>query len=186
MLKNTNIQLSLVNQDRYEREAIPDLIKGFWLALTLIYLTVAWVLRSYLIPLIVLTSIPFAGIGAILGHAILGIDMTFLSLFSLFGLSGIVVNTAIILITEINAQYEHSGQWHEAIIQGCCRRIRAVFLTLVTTVFGLVPLLFDTTYAVQFLKPMVVSIIFGLLISALMVMVVVPCFLTYIAPKERI
>ena len=112
-------------------------------------------------PLVVMSVIPFALIGAILGHWLLGIDLTILSMFGLFGLAGIVVNDSIILVTFYKALKQSGAPWREAIVDAACLRLRAVLLTSLTTIGGLTPLMFETSLQAQFLIPMAVSIAFG-------------------------
>ena len=121
--------------------------------------------------------IPFGIIGAILGHLILGYDISVLSLVALLGLSGIVVNDSIILVRAIQIRADAGQSMIEAIIGGARDRLRAVILTSVTTMFGLLPLLFETSLQAQFLKPMAVTIVFGLMGATMIVLVLVPVLL---------
>ena len=109
--------------------------------------------------------------------------MTFLSLFSLFGLSGVVINTSILLVIEINRHAQTAKSWHEAIITACGRRMRPIVLTSITTVLGLLPLLFSHSFSVLFLKPMVISILFGMLFSSMIAIVLIPSLMAIIPDK---
>ncbi len=164
-------------------ETLGDMKRGLVFALILIYLVLAWVFASYGWPLVVMTAIPFGLIGALVGHWLLGIDLTILSLFGLFGLSGIVVNDSIILVTFYKHLREGGMPTENAIIEAACQRLRAVLLTSLTTIAGLTPLLFETSFQAQFLIPMAVSIAFGLLFSTLLVLLCIPALL---AIHERI
>jgi len=148
------------------------------LALILIYLILAWVFSSYGWPLVVMAAIPFGLIGALLGHAVMGIDLTILSLFGIFGLSGIVVNDSIILVTFYKQLREKGMATTEAIIEAASHRLRAVLLTSLTTIGGLTPLLFETSRQAQFLIPMAVSISFGLMFATVLVLLVIPALLS--------
>ena len=121
--------------------------------------------------------IPFGIVGAILGHLILGFDVSVLSLVALLGLAGIVVNDSIILVRSIEERLRAGEALVEAVVGGARDRLRAVILTSVTTMFGLLPLLFETSLQAQFLKPMAVTIVFGLLGSTIIVLVLVPILL---------
>ena len=121
--------------------------------------------------------IPFGIVGAILGHLILGFDVSVLSLVAILGLSGIVVNDSIILVRAIEERLRAGETLVEAVTGGARDRLRAVILTSVTTMFGLLPLLFETSLQAQFLKPMAVTIVFGLLGSTFIVLVLVPILL---------
>jgi len=143
----------------------------------MIYLVLSWVFGSYGWPLILMFIIPFAAVGAIWGHVALGIDLTLLSLFGLFGLSGIVVNDSIILVVFYRDLRIKGMQAREAVIEAACQRLRAVLLTSLTTVAGLTPLLFETSLQAQFLIPMATSMAFGLAFATLLVLFLVPSLL---------
>ena len=161
-----------------QRETLADMRRGGLMALLLIYLVLAWVFGSYSRPLVVMVTIPFGLTGAIVGHWLLGIDLTVLSLFGMFGLSGIVVNDAIILVTFFRELREQGMAVNQAIIEAACRRLRAVLLTSLTTIAGLIPLLFERSLQAQFLIPMAVSISFGLGFATLLVLLVIPALLS--------
>ena len=154
-----------------------DMALGAVLGLALIYLVLAFVFASYGWPLVVMSVIPFGLIGAIFGHWLLGIDLTILSLFGLFGLAGIVVNDSIILIVSYKALKQSGAPWREAIVEAACLRLRAVLLTSLTTIGGLTPLMFETSLQAQFLIPMAVSIAFGLGVATFLVLLLVPALL---------
>jgi len=159
-------------------ETIGDMKQGVILAFGLIYLILAWVFSSYGWPLVVMAAIPFGLIGALTGHVLMDIDLTILSLFGIFGLSGIVVNDSIILVTFFKHQREMGVETSQAIINAATQRLRAVLLTSLTTIGGLTPLLFETSMQAQFLIPMAVSISFGLMFSTFLVLLVVPALLS--------
>ena len=161
-----------------QAETMGDMKQGMLLAFSLIYLVLAWVFASYGWPLVVMMAIPFGLIGAIFGHWVMGIDLTILSLFGIFGLSGIVVNDSIILVTFFKQQREAGIETTQAIINAATQRLRAVLLTSLTTIAGLTPLLFETSMQAQFLIPMAVSISFGLMFSTVLVLLVIPALLS--------
>ena len=161
-----------------QAETIKEMKQGLMLALILIYLILAWVFSSYGWPLVVMAAIPFGLIGALFGHAVMGIDLTILSLFGIFGLSGIVVNDSIILVTFYKQLREQGMATTEAIIEAASHRLRAVLLTSLTTIGGLTPLLFETSRQAQFLIPMAVSISFGLMFATVLVLLVIPALLS--------
>lgn len=153
---------------------------GLLVGLGLMYAVLTWVFASWSLPLIVMAIIPFSLIGALLGHWLLGIDLTILSLFGLFGLSGIVVNNAIILVSFYRLQRDRGLGIDEALNEAVVQRVRAVLLTSLTTIGGLLPLLFETSLQAQFLIPMAVSIAFGLGVSTLLVLLVIPALLSWL------
>ena len=161
-----------------QAETMGDMKQGVILAFGLIYIVLAWVFSSYGWPLVVMAAIPFGLIGALTGHVVMGIDLTILSLFGIFGLSGIVVNDSIILVTFFKHQREAGVETTKAIINAATQRLRAVLLTSLTTIGGLTPLLFETSMQAQFLIPMAVSISFGLMFSTFLVLLVIPALLS--------
>ena len=158
-------------------DTMEDMLRGGLLALAIIYLVLSWVFSSYGWPLVVMSAIPFGIVGALTGHWILGLDVTILSLFGLFGLSGIVVNDSIILVTCYNQLRQTGRNTVDAIIDAACMRLRAVLLTSLTTIGGLTPLLFETSLQAQFLIPMAASICFGLAFATFLVLLFVPSLL---------
>ena len=157
-----------------EQETMRDMVIGLGLALTLIYIVLAWVFASYTWPLAVMFTIPFGLTGAILGHTVMGLDLTILSIFGLFGLSGIVINNSIVLLSFYKENRELGMDPQEAIVEAACQRLRAVILTSATTIAGLTPMLFETSLQAQFLIPMATSIVFGLALGTLLILFVVP------------
>ncbi len=157
-----------------QEETLFDMKLGGAYALIMIYIVLSWVFASYGWPLVVMTAIPFGLVGALVGHWLLGIDLTILSLFGLFGLSGIVVNDAIILVVFFKQLREQGRATRDAIIEAACQRLRAIILTSLTTIAGLLPLMFETSLQAQFLIPMAASITFGLAFSTFLLLLVLP------------
>lgn len=172
------IQFSLEGSAASQREALSDMKIGVGIAFALIYLVLAWVFSSYGWPILVMMNIPLGLTGAVLGHWVMGLDMTILSLFGFFGLSGIVVNDSIILVMFYKHIRASGMAIKEALVEAACQRLRAVILTSMTTVAGLTPLLFETSRQAQFLIPMAVSIAFGLAYATVLILMVVPAMLS--------
>jgi multidrug efflux pump subunit AcrB len=175
-----NVRYSFEGRSADQRETIDDMKTGLVIGLALMYVVLAWVFASWSLPLIVMAIIPFALVGAILGHWLMGLQLTVLSLFGLFGLSGIVVNNAIILVSFYNQQRDAGLSVDAALNEAVVQRMRAVLLTSLTTIGGLLPLLFETSLQAQFLIPMATSIAFGLGLSTLLVLLVIPALLSYL------
>lgn len=161
-----------------QRETMADMGTGLVLGLALIYLVLVWSFSSWSWPLVVMSAIPLGLAGAIFGHWAIGIDLTILSLFGLFGLAGIVVNNSIILVSLFQDLRRQGVAFEEALVGAACGRLRAVLLTSLTTIGGLTPLLFETSLQAQFLIPMAASIAFGLGFSAALVLFFVPALLS--------
>ncbi len=161
-----------------QRETTNDMQIGAGFALAMIYIVLAWVFGSYSWPLVVMAIIPFGAVGALLGHWWMDITPTILSMFGLFALSGIVVNDSIILVVFYKQLRAQGMALQTAVIEAGCRRLRAVLLTSLTTIAGLLPLLFETSLQAQFLIPMAVSISFGLAFATFLVLFLVPVLLS--------
>jgi multidrug efflux pump subunit AcrB len=160
-----------------QTRTLADIRLGAVLALALIYIILAWVFASFTRPFAVMLIIPFGLIGAVLGHLLLGYDLSILSLITLLGLSGILVNDSIILVTAIDRRRAEGMELDDAIVAGTCARLRAVILTSGTTIGGLTPLMFETSFQAQFLIPMAITIVFGLMVTTLLVLLLVPAML---------
>ena len=164
-------------RDREQRRTFRDMGFGAAIGLMLIFVTLAWVLASYTRPIVVMSIIPMGFVGAVAGHYAMGYDLTILSLIALVGLSGIVVNSSIILVSVIEERIEGGEAEYEAIALGTRDRLRAIVLTAVTTIGGLTPLMLETDLQARFLIPMGITIVFGLMAATLLVLFVVPSLL---------
>jgi multidrug efflux pump subunit AcrB len=169
-----------------QAETFADMQWGAAIGLVAIYIVLAWVFGSYSLPLVIMGIIPFGFLGAVLGHWLLGYDLTILSLIALIGLSGILVNDSIILVSTVGRRRAGGEAPLSAIVGGACDRLRAVILTSATTIGGLTPLLFERSLQAQFLIPMAITIVFGLLVATLLVLVVVPALLGIHGDLERL
>ncbi|MBD3821306.1 MAG: efflux RND transporter permease subunit [Thiotrichales bacterium] len=178
---------SFEGQNANQQETLGDMKIGLLIGLTTIYIVLAWVFGSYGWPLVVMLAIPFGLVGAIMGHWWMGLDMTILSLFGFFGLSGIVVNDSIILVSFYKRLREEGMAINQALEEASVQRVRAVLLTSLTTIAGLTPLLFETSLQAQFLIPMAAAIAFGLMFSTLLILLVIPSVLSlYEQVHERL
>jgi multidrug efflux pump subunit AcrB len=177
MVQQHDLNWEFTGRAEDQRETADDMKRGALFALAMIYIVLAWVFGSYGWPLVVMAIIPFGVVGALYGHFLMGITPTILSMFGLFALSGIVVNDSIILVVFYKQLREKGMAMREAIVEAACQRLRAVLLTSLTTIAGLLPLLFETSLQAQFLIPMAVSISFGLAFSTFLVLLLVPTLL---------
>ena len=157
-----------------QQEALNDMMLGGYLALSLIYITLAWVFASYTRPLVVMMIIPFGFVGALFGHYAMGFNLTMMSVFGLLGLAGILVNDSIILVARIDEYIEAGSDMYHAAVLGAKDRLRAVLLTSLTTIGGLVPLMFEKSLQAQFLIPLAITMVFGLLAATVLVLILVP------------
>ena len=181
------LSFELKGRAEEQRQTGSEMALGASIGIILIYIILAWVFGSYSWPFAVILAIPLGISGAILGHWALGLNLTMLSWFGFFGLSGIVINDAIILVTFYRELREQGQSIHEAIVNATCLRLRAVMLTSLTTIAGLLPLLFETSLQAQFLIPMAVSISFGLAYATVLILFVIPALVSKIEEvRERI
>lgn len=182
-----NVGHSFEGRAADQRETMGDMATGLVIGLGLIYLVLVWSFGSWSWPLVVMTAIPLGLAGAIYGHWLMGLDLTILSMFGLFGLAGIVVNNSIILVTFFNDLHSKGMTVNDALVGAACGRLRAVLMTSFTTIGGLAPLLFERSLQAQFLIPMATSIAFGLGFSALLILFFVPALLSLLESlKQRL
>lgn len=159
-------------QDR--QEALAALGNGMMIALLVMYGLLAVIFRSYGQPLLVLIAIPFGFVGALLGHLIMGFDLSLVSMFGLVALAGVVVNDSLVLIATINSRRDGDERIEDLVTEGAMRRFRPVLLTSLTTFFGLAPMIFETSLQARFLIPMALSLGFGVLFVTVIALVIVP------------
>lgn len=171
------VEFSFSGRAEERQEAFADLGLGGMIAVGIMYIILAWVFASYWRPIAVMMIIPFGIVGAILGHWVMGFQLTILSMIGLLGLAGILVNNSIILVSRFDDRLKEGMDVAAAAVQATQDRFRAILLTSLTTVGGLSPLLFETSLQAQFLLPMAITITFGLATATLFVMVLVPALL---------
>ena len=153
-----------------------SMFAGFGVALLCMYVLLTLQFRSYIQPLIILAIIPFGWLGAIVGHAILDIELTLFSFFGLIALTGVIVNDSIVLVDFINRRVREGMPLAESLVEAGVRRFRPIMLTSMTTVAGLFPMLLETSLQAQVLIPMAASLIFGLMTGTLLILILVPIF----------
>lgn len=175
--KYPDLKVVLKGDKKRSSESFSSLKKGFPIALMGIFTIVATMFRSYLQPLIIMVTIPFGIIGAVLGHLAMGYNLSMMSIFGMVALTGVVVNDAIVLIERINENFAREIHFFQAILQGGSRRFRAIFLTTLSTVGGLAPMLMETDLQAKFLIPMAISLAAGVLFATLLTLVLIPCLL---------
>ena len=171
------IDYAFGGRSQEQAEAFGDLRIGTVIALSVVYIILAWVFGSYFRPLAVMLIIPFGIVGAIFGHWVMGFQLTMLSMIGLLGLAGILVNDSIILVARFDERMKTGENVRDAAIGASKDRLRAVLLTSLTTIGGLTPLLFETNLQAQFLLPMAITMVFGLALATLLVLFLVPVFL---------
>lgn len=156
-------------------ESLGSLQLYFIFALFGIYGILAILFKSYIQPLIVMSVIPFGFIGAAVGHYLLGFPITILSLIGIVALAGIVVNDSSVLVNFVNVRLRQGWEIKRAILASGADRLRPILLTTITTAGGLAPLMLEQSFQAQFLIPMAISLVFGIVSATVLTLIVVPC-----------
>ena len=156
------------------RESMQALAAGFGLVLFVVYFLLAIPFRSYIQPVIVMLSIPFGVIGAVLGHLIMGYNLSIISVMGMIALAGVVINGSLVLIDYANRLQREGASSFEAIHNAGVRRFRPILLTTLTTFGGLAPMIFETSRQARFMIPMALSLGYGILFSSIICLVLVP------------
>ena len=170
------VEWRLAGLSEQENRFLGDARDGMILCLVGIYLVLAWVFASWTRPLVVMSIIPFGLVGTIYGHYVWDVPLSMFSVVGLLGMTGIIINDSIVLVTTIDEHAKTRGLI-PAIIDGTSDRLRPVMLTTATTVLGLMPLLHETSQQAQFLKPTVITLVYGLGFGMLLVLLVVPALI---------
>lgn len=158
-----------------QMESASTQLRDFVISLLVIYSLLAVPLKSYLQPFMIMSVIPFGVIGSVLGHMILGIDLSALSLFGIIAAAGVVVNDSLVMVDYINRSRQSGVTMKVAVINAGCRRFRAILLTSLTTFIGLVPIMTETSMQAKMVIPMAVSLAFGVLFATVVTLVLIPC-----------
>jgi multidrug efflux pump subunit AcrB len=156
------------------RESTQALWGGFMLAMLVIYALLAVAFGSYVQPLIVMGAIPFGLVGAVLGHILLGYDLSLVSLMGVIALSGVVLNDSLIMVDHANTHRGKASAF-DAIRAAGVRRFRPIILTTLTTFGGLTPIILETSSQARQLIPMAISLGFGIVFATAIILVIVPC-----------
>ena len=167
------VEWRLAGMAEQEKAFLNDARIGFILCLTGIYLVLTWVFASWTRPLVIMSVIPFGLIGTIYGHYIWNVPLSMFTVVGLLGMTGIIINDSIVLITTID-EYAKERGLIPSVIAGSADRLRPVMLTTLTTVLGLAPLLYERSSQAQFLKPTVITLVYGLGFGMFLVLLVVP------------
>ena len=174
MAEYPSISITQRGEIEQRKKSLNSLIKGFLFSIVFIYILIAIPLKSYAKPLIIMSVIPFGIIGALLGHYLMGLPVSILSVFGILALSGVVVNDSLVLVCRTNDLRDEGMSLFDCCSQAGVDRFRAILLTSLTTFLGLAPLLLETEVQAQFLKPMAASLAFGILFSTLITLVLLP------------
>ncbi|MEO0973624.1 MAG: efflux RND transporter permease subunit, partial [Pseudomonadota bacterium] len=168
------ISVSLEGEVKNSRETNASVVRGFVLGVIGVYLLLSLQFRNFREPFAVLINIPLALIGVVWGHKLMGLDITLPSLIGFVSLAGIVVNDSILLVEYVKRRCREGMSLHDAAEQAVRDRFRAIFLTSLTTVAGMLPLLSETSLQAQVLVPLVASVVFGMMSATLLLLFVLP------------
>lgn len=172
--KYPGINYAFGGETEAEEKTSSVLAYGLVIVLLMIFGALAIPLKSYVEPLLIMSVIPFGIVGAILGHLLLGKDISLLSVIGIIGLVGVVVNDSLVMVDFINHHIDEGHHWRAAIMEAGPQRFRAVILTSVTTFLGLLPIQLETSIQSEFVKPMAISIAFGVLFATFVTLILVP------------
>jgi len=172
--KYPGVNYTLEGEAREQSDSFSSLVIGLVFVFFIIYCLLAIPFKSYIQPAIVMSVIPFGAIGAIVGHWIMGMDLTIMSLLGIMALIGVVVNDSLVLVDFINKRRMAGAALIEAVLTAGQSRFRPVMLTSLTTFIGLMPLLFEKATQAQFLIPMAVSLGFGIIFATIITLILVP------------
>ncbi len=169
------LQVNQAGQGRDESEDMASLGRMMIIAMMSIFVLLASQLRSYTQPFVVLAGVPFGAAGAVIGHYLLGYNISFISIFGIVALSGVVVNDSLVLVDQYNRnRRDTNASVVQAIVAASQRRFRAIFLTTATTALGLTPMLFESSTQAQFLIPMAVSLATGIVFASVIILFLIP------------
>tara|TARA_B100000029_G_scaffold129878_1_gene123461 strand:- start:106 stop:813 length:708 start_codon:yes stop_codon:yes gene_type:complete len=180
------LDITFGGRQQSQARAFASLPMGYMAAICVIYGILAWLFRSYTLPFTVLLGIPFAIIGVIWGHVILGFSLTFLSIIGFVALSGIVVNDSLIFVHYYQEELERGVPLRQALLSAGSERLRPIFLTTITTVLGLTPLMLEESFQARFLIPMAIAISFGLMSATVLILLLMPCLIVILDDIKRL
>ena len=186
MYQYPGVRVALQGEQKKMREAFTPLGIGYPMALLGIFVVIATMFRSYLQPFVIMFTVPFGIIGAVFGHLLMGYDLSMMSAFGMVALTGVVVNDAIVMIERVNENLAEGLPFFDAIIAGGARRFRAVFLTTVSTVGGLAPLILETDFQARFLIPMALALAAGVAFATALTLVMIPSLLAILNDLRRV
>ncbi len=175
LAKYPNVESALDGASKDEAESMQDLAKAALFALFCIYALMAIPLKSYSQPLIIMSVIPFGLIGAIVGHMVLGMDLSILSMFGIIALAGVVVNDSLIMVDFVNRARAQGHAIKRAAIEAGTQRFRAIILTSLTTFLGLAPIIFlEKSLQAKVVIPMATSLAFGIVFATIITLILIP------------
>ena len=184
--KYAGLTYSFEGQRRERKESFDSMRKNSLIGLLIIFGLLAVPFKSYIQPILVMSAIPFGFVGAVLGHVVMGYDLSVISVMGFIALSGVVVNDSLIMIVATNKFRDEGYPPQEAVVLGGARRFRPILLTSITTFFGLLPMIFETSVQAKFLIPMALSLGFGVLWVTVIILLFLPAFYVILEDLRRV
>lgn len=171
------VSILVEGQQKETEESMGSLKLGFVVAVLVIYVLLVNQFKTYTHPVVVMTAIPFSFVGVVAGHLLFDLDLTLFSMLGVLALAGIVVNDSLLLVHSTNEEIDKGASLEEALRLSVQGRFRQIVLTSLSTILGLLPILSETSFQAQFLKPMTVAVVFGLLASTILILLFVPALI---------
>ena len=169
-----DVRVEMRGKTLENKKFMDSMLVAFPVSLAIIYVLLTALFRSYIQPIVVLIAVPFGVQGAIVGHWIMGYDLTIMSAIGLVALNGIVVNDSLVLVDFINTRVRGGSSHYESSVAGSKLRMRAIVLNTITAVVGMTPLMFETSFQAKFLIPLAITLTWGLIFATVLTLVVVP------------
>jgi multidrug efflux pump subunit AcrB len=160
-----------------QAEAFADMQIAGTISLTAMFVILAFVFQSYTTPFLIIAIIPFGFVGAIFGHYVMGFNMTVMSAQAFMGLAGVLVNDAILLVATVKRSAASGADLRDAVLAGARERLRPIILTTTTTIMGLAPILFETSFDARLVQPLAVTLVFGMLFTPFLILGLIPALL---------
>lgn len=177
--KYPSVSPSYEGQNREAGKVVGSLQSAGLVVLGLIYIVIAFTFRSFSQPLLLILLVPFSLTAVAWGHWLHGFPINILSMLGIIALIGIMVNDGLVLISKFNTNLRAGMKFDDAIFEAGRSRFRAIFLTSITTIAGLAPLLLEKSRQAQFLKPMAISIAYGIGFATVLTLLLLPLFLAF-------
>ena len=173
--KYPSVRSEITGKVEEEMQSTDDQIRDFVISLMVIYTLLAVPLRSYAQPIMIMTVIPFGIVGSVIGHLLLGMNLSMLSLFGIIAAAGVVINDSLVMVDYVNNTRRAGVGLYDAVIHAGSKRFRAILLTSLTTFIGLVPIVFfETSTQAHVVIPMAVSLAFGVLFATVVTLILIP------------
>jgi len=172
--RHPDLRLALVGNSRSQAESMGALMRNAAIALVLIFALLAIPVRSYLTPLVIMSAIPMGFVGAVIGHVVMGYELSFISGFGIVALAGVSVNDSLVMVDAAEQRRKLGDDPRTAVFWAGTRRMRPILLTSLTTFLGLAPMIMERSVQARFLVPMAISLGYGILFTTVVTLFMLP------------